>query len=170
MSEIIGSDELIAKLQRLSSQKQDEIMAIATHNAAKNVVQADAKFRAPVNRGDVRRGIKARKSQPNKTSSEVVSTSDHGGFVELGTGPKGAANHAGISPEINVSYRNSPWYVHESQIDVGPYKFPKRGEFYLMHGQAAQPYLYPALADNIDRVMHNIQRYVKRKLIEEVTK
>ena len=170
MPEIIGSSELIAKLQRLSSQKQDEIMATATHNAAKNVVQADAKLRVAVNKGDVRRGIEALKSQPTKTSSEVVSKSDHGGFVEFGTGPKGAANHSGISPEINVSYRDSPWYVHESQIDVGPYKFPQRGEFYIMNGQAAQPYLYPALADNTDRVTRNIQRFVRRKLIEEVTK
>lgn len=170
MPKIIGSDRLIAKFNKLSSQRQDEIIGTATHNAAKSVVQADAKLRAPANKGDLRRGIKARKGQPKKTSAEVVSTSDHGGFVELGAGPKGAESHDGISPNVSVSYRNSPWYVHESQIDVGPYNFPKRGEFYKMYGQAAQPYLYPALADNTDRVTTNIQRYVKRKLIEEVGK
>ncbi|HEM5164059.1 TPA: HK97 gp10 family phage protein, partial [Streptococcus suis] len=89
---------------------------------------------------------------------------------EFGTGPKGAANHAGISPNVSVSYRSTPWYVHESQIDVGPYRFQKIGEFYKMFGQVAQPYLYPALKDNEERVTKNINRYVKRKLVEEVSK
>ncbi|AML47505.1 HK97 gp10 family phage protein [Streptococcus suis] len=170
MSRLIGADRLISKLKRLSSQRQTEIIAKAVHNAAKNVVQADAKLRAPVNDGDLRAGIKVRMSKPGNPRAEVVSTSDHGGFVEFGTGPKGATNHAGISPEVSVSYRSTPWYVHESQIDAGPYRFPKIGEFYKMFGQVAQPYLYPALKDNEERVTKNINRYVKRKLIEEVSK
>ncbi|HFU4000460.1 TPA: HK97-gp10 family putative phage morphogenesis protein [Streptococcus suis] len=170
MSQLIGADELIDKLRRLSSQRQTEIMAKAIHNAAKNVVQADAKLRAPVNDGDLRTGIKVRMSKSGNPRAEVVSTSDHGGFVEFGTGPKGAANHAGISPNVSVSYRSAPWYVHESQIDVGPYRFQKIGEFYKMFGQVAQPYLYPALKDNEERVTKNINRYVKRKLVEEVSK
>ncbi|HEM3471345.1 HK97-gp10 family putative phage morphogenesis protein [Streptococcus suis] len=170
MSQLIGADQLISKLRRLSSQRQTEIMAKAIHNAAKNVVQADAKLRAPVNDDDLRTGIKVRMSKSGNPRAEVVSTSDHGAYVELGTGPKGAANHAGISPEVSVSYRSTPWYVHESQIDVGPYRFQKIGEFYKMFGQVAQPYLYPALKDNEERVTKNINRYVKRKLVEEVSK
>lgn len=170
MSQLIGADRLISKLRRLSSQRQTEIMAKAIHNAAKNVVQADAKLRAPANNGDLRAGIKVRMSKSGNPRAEIVSTSDHGGFVEFGTGPKGAANHAGISPNVSVSYRSTPWYVHESQIDTGPYRFQKIGEFYKMFGQVAQPYLYPALKDNEERVTKNINRFVKRKLIEEVSK
>lgn len=171
MSQLIGADDLIAKLQRLSSQRQVEITGRAVHNAAKNVVQADAKLRAPVNNDDLRPGIKVRMAKSDRAPrAEVVSTSDHGAYVEFGTGPKGAANHAGISPDVNVSYRSTPWYVHESQIEVGPYKFPKHGEFYKMYGQVAQPYLYPALKDNKKRVVANIGRYIKRKLAEEVSK
>ncbi|HEM6492399.1 TPA: HK97 gp10 family phage protein [Streptococcus suis] len=170
MSQLIGADQLISKLRRLSSQRQTEIMAKAIHNAAKNVVQADAKLRAPVNDDDLRTGIKVRMSKSGNPRAEVVSTSDHGAYVEFGTGPKGAANHAGISPEVSVSYRSTPWYVHESQIDVGAYRFQKIGEFYKMFGQVAQPYLYPALKDNEERVTKNINRYVKRKLVEEVSK
>lgn len=170
MSRLIGADRLIAKFRRLSGQQQTEIMAKAVHNAAKNVVQADAKLRAPANNGDLRAGIKVRMSKSGNPRAEVVSTSDHGGFVEFGTGPKGAANHAGISPNVSVSYRSTPWYVHESQIDVGPYRFQKIGEFYKMFGQVAQPYLYPALKDNEERVTKSINRFVKRKLIEEVSK
>lgn len=171
MSQLIGSERLIAKLQRLSSARQTEIVSKAVLNAAKNVVQKDAKLRAPVNVGDLRNGIKARLVKSNGTpTAEVVSTSDHGAYVEFGTGPKGAANHAGISPEVSVSYRSTPWYVHESQIKAGPYRFAKHGEFYKVYGQAAQPYLYPALKDNRERVTKVISRYVKRKLAEEVSK
>lgn len=170
MSQLIGADKLIAKLNRLSSKRQNEIVGRAVLNAAKNVVQADAKLRAPSNDGDLRIGIKARLLKDSTPKAEVVSTSDHGAYVEFGTGPKGAANHAGISPEVSVSYRSTPWYVHESQIDVGPYRFQKVGEFYKMYGQVAQPYLYPALKDNTERVTNNISKYVKRKLVEEVSK
>ncbi|WP_161944226.1 HK97 gp10 family phage protein, partial [Streptococcus suis] len=79
MSRLIGADRLISKLKRLSSQRQTEIIAKAVHNAAKNVVQADAKLRAPVNDGDLRAGIKVRMSKPGNPRAEVVSTSDHGG-------------------------------------------------------------------------------------------
>ncbi|MFI3128249.1 HK97-gp10 family putative phage morphogenesis protein [Streptococcus suis] len=170
MSRLIGADKLIAKFRRLSGQQQTEIMAKAVHNAAKNVVQADAKLRASANKGELREGIKVRMSKSGNPRAEVVSASDHGGFVEFGTGPKGAANHTGISPNVNVSYRSTPWYVHESQIDVGPYRFQKLGEFYKIFGQVAQPYLYPALKNNEERVTKNINRFVKRKLIEEVSK
>lgn len=170
MSQLVGADKLISKFKRLSSRHQTEIMGMAVHNAAKNVVQADAKLRAPVNGGDLRAGIKVRMSKSDNPRAEVVSTSDHGGFVEFGTGPKGAAHHAGIAPDVGVSYRNTPWYVHESQIEVGPYRFPKIGEFYKMYGQAAQPYLYPALKDNEERVAKNISNYIKRKLKEGISK
>ncbi|MDQ8821161.1 HK97 gp10 family phage protein [Streptococcus ruminantium] len=170
MSQLVGADKLISKFKCLSSRHQTEIMGMAVHNAAKNVVQADAKLRASVNEGDLRAGIKVRMSKSDKPKAEVASTSDHGGFVELGTGPKGAANHAGIAPDVGVSYRNTPWYVHESQIEVGPYRFQKNGEFYKMYGQAAQPYLYPALKDNEERVTKAISSYVRRKLKEGISK
>lgn len=170
MSLLAGADKLISKFKHLSSRHQTEIIGRAVHNAAKNVVQADAKLRALINDGDLRAGIKVRMSKSDNPKAEVVSTSDHGGFVEFGTGPKGAANHADIAPDVGVSYRNTPWYVHESQIEVGPYRFQKIGEFYKMYGQAAQPYLYPALKDNEERVTKNISSYVKRKLKEGIGK
>lgn len=171
MSYLVGEERLIRKLRKLSGPNQTEIVATAVYNASKNIVQADAKLRAPVNEGELRNGIKARKlNVSGNPKSEVASTSAHGGFVELGTGPEGAQNHSGISPEVSVSYRSTPWYVHESDIDVGPYKFQKMGEFYKIYGQAAQPYLYPALKDNRQKVKKHISNYVRRKLIEEVGK
>lgn len=170
MSELIGADRLIAKCRKLASkQVGDDIVRRAVLNACKNIVQAEAKLRAPANEGELRNSIKVRvKMEGDRVIGEVFTNSDHGAYVELGTGPKGQASHSGISPDVSVSYRSSPWFVHEDQINVGPYHFQKVGEFYKMYGQPAQPYLYPALKDNQERVSNNISNYVSRKLKEQI--
>nr|DAV19450.1 MAG TPA: putative tail component [Caudoviricetes sp.] len=170
MSDLIGADSLIAKCRKLASkQVGDDIVRRAVLNACKNVVQAEAKLRAPANEGELRNSIRVRaRIEGSRVIGEVFTNSDHGAYVELGTGPKGLANHSGISPEVSVSYRSTPWYVHEDQINVGPYHFAKRGEFYKMYGQPAQPYLYPALKDNQERVSSNISKYVSRKIKEQI--
>ncbi|PNK70764.1 hypothetical protein A6J84_000005 [Streptococcus sp. FDAARGOS_256] len=172
MSGLIGANSLIAKCRKLYGAKSNEIVGQAVLHAAKTVVQAEAKLRAPANEGELRNSrnsIRVRlKKTANKISGEVFTNSDHGAYVELGTGPNGQENHSGISPEVSVSYRSSPWYVHEDQINVGPYHFAKRGEFYKMYGQPAQPYLYPALKDNHDRVSRSVSKYVSRKIREQI--
>lgn len=170
MSELLGADRLIAKCRKLASkQVGDDIVRRAVLNSCKTVVQADAKLRAPANEGELRNSIKVRvKMDGDKVVGEVFTNLEHGVYVELGTGPKGQASHAGISPDVNVSYRSTPWFVHEDQIDVGPYHFQKMGEFYKMYGQPAQPYLYPALKENHDRISNNISKYVSRKIREQI--
>ena len=170
MSELLGADRLIAKCRKLASkQVGDDIVRRAVLNACKNIVQAEAKLRAPANEGELRNSIKVRvKMEGDRVIGEVFTNSDHGAYVELGTGPKGQASHSGISPDVSVSYRSSPWFVHEDQINVGPYHFQKVGEFYKMYGQPAQPYLYPALKDNQERVSNNISKYVSRKIKEQI--
>lgn len=170
MSELLGADRLIAKCRRLASKKTSEdIVLRAVHNAAIKVVQADAKRLAPGNNGELRNSIKTRvKMDGDKVIGEVYTNLHYAPYVEFGTGPKGQSSHSGISPEVSVSYRSSPWYVHEDQINVGPYHFQKIGEFYKMYGQPAQPYLYPALRDNQERVSKNISNYVRRKIREQL--
>ena len=169
MSELLGADRLIAKCRKLYGAKAADITRQAVLHASKTIVQADAKLRAPANEGELRNSIKVRvKMDGDKVIGEVYTNLHYAPYVELGTGPKGQASHAGISPDVNVSYRSSPWYVHEDQIDVGPYHFQKIGEFYKMYGQPAQPYLYPALKDNHDRISNNISKYVSRKIREQI--
>ena len=169
MSELRGADRLIAKCRKLSSKQVDDIVLKAVRNASKRVIQADAKKLAPVNNGELRNSIKTRvKVENGKAVGEVFTNLHYAPYVEFGTGPKGQASHSGISPEVSVSYRSSPWYVHEDQIDVGPYHFQKIGELYKMYGQPAQPFLYPALRDNKERVTKNISNYVIRKIREQI--
>nr|DAS75072.1 MAG TPA: putative tail component [Caudoviricetes sp.] len=170
MSELLGADSLIAKCRKLASkQAGEDIVLRAVHNAAKTVVQADAKLRAPANDGELRKRIRVRvKMEGDRVVGEVYTNLKYAPYVEFGTGPIGQANHLGISPEVSVTYKSNPWYVHEDQIDVGSYHFQKIGEFYKMYGQPAQPYLYPALKDNQERVSKNISNYVRRKIREQI--
>ncbi len=76
-------------------------------------------------------------------------------YVEFGTGPKGQKNHQGVSPDVPVTYQAEPWWIHESQVPPGTaerYHWfsiqTKEGKFYRVSGQAAQPYLYPAIKNN----------------------
>lgn len=169
MSELIGADSLIAKCRKLYGAKATDITSQAVLHASKTIVQADAKLRAPANGGELKNSIKARvKVEGDRVFGEVYTNLHYAPYVEFGTGPKGLANHSGISPDVNVSYRSSPWFVHEDQIDVGKYHFQKMGEFYKMYGQPAQPYLYPALKENHDRISNNISKYVSRKIREQI--
>jgi len=169
VSELLGADRLIAKCRKLYGTKAADITRQAVLHASKTIVQADAKLRAPSNEGELRNSIKARvKVEGDRVFGEVYTNLHYAPYVELGTGPKGLASHAGISPDVNVSYRSTPWFVHEDQIDVGKYHFQKMGEFYKMYGQPAQPFLYPALKDNHDRISRSISKYVSRKIREQI--
>lgn len=162
-----GANELIRKFQRLGNSQQAAQMAIGGVHQGAKLVQGEAKILAPANRGELRQAIKTRANlKENMAVGEVFVAVEHGIYVEFGTGPKGAASHSGISPEVSVSYRSTPWYVHESQIDVAPYHFAKRGEFYKIYGQPAQPYLYPALKDNEKKVQKIVANYVNKKIEE----
>lgn len=171
MSEIINADKLIAKLHRLSDSRTVTDIVLTAVNGGGKMVQGEARLLAPVNSGELRNEgiqVKAEAKSIGEAIAVVYVTKEYGIYVELGTGPVGQANHSGISSEISVSYRSTPWYVHESQIDVGPYHFQKVGEFYKMYGQPAQPYLYPALKNNEKRVSQYICTYVNKRIKEIV--
>ena len=85
-------------------------------------------------------------------------------YVEFGTGPKGQADHAGISPEVTPVYTQVPWWIHESQVDrrtAEKYRWfyinTPQGRFYQCTGQPAHPFLYPALHDNEDKILKNMK-------------
>lgn len=92
--------------------------------------------------------------------AEVYTNVSYAPYVELGTGPRGAANHAGISPNVTPVYTLEPWWIHESQVDrviAEMYRWPhidtSDGRFYKCSGQPARPFMYPALKENEDKVI-----------------
>lgn len=92
----------------------------------------------------------------------VYTDSPHAIYFEFGTGPIGRANHSGISPQVTPAYRDKPWTVSVAQAPgLSAYGFkPKKyfvngveEERYFLKGQPAHPFMYPALANNTDRVL-----------------
>lgn len=125
-------------------------------------VQSAAKMNVPVVTGDLRNNIymNAEKTDEGYFAEVYTPPGHYAAYVEMGTGRRGAANHAGISPNVTPAYRLDPWWIHESQLDPGvaeryhwPYIDTDQGRFYRCEGQPAQPFLYPALKDNEQRVL-----------------
>lgn len=90
-------------------------------------------------------------------------------YVEFGTGPVGERSHSGISPAVSPAYTQTPWWIHESQIDREDaerygwmYIDTEDGRFYRCSGQAAQPFLYPALKNREDAIMKNMADDVRK--------
>lgn len=165
---IIGQKELEAKLDKMSKADLRKGVAKAT-----SLVQSHAKAGCPVHDGELRESIYISFGEDEKESvrGTCYTNKKHGPFVEFGTGPKGQANHAGVSPDVAVAYSQAPWWIHESQIDKATaekYHFlaieTKDGVFYQCYGQAAQPYLYPALKNNEDEIVNIIADAVRRQL------
>lgn len=164
---IVGMEKLNDKLDKLSNLQIEKAMKEAVL-----LVQRDAKMLAPVEGGELRDSIFTDVSTDGKiTKGTCFTNKQYAMYVEFGTGPKGQAEHSGISPEINPVYSQSPWWIHESQIDKGlaeKYHWfhldTENGRFYLCYGQAAQPFMYPALKDNKEHIRKIFANQVKRAI------
>lgn len=102
-----------------------------------------------------------------ENEAEIFTGKEYAAYVEFGTGPKGAANHEGISPEVSPAYSPQGWWIHESMIPPGTAERygwikvqTKDGVFYKTEGSAAHPYLYPALKDNEEAIVELIKKEI----------
>lgn len=141
-------------------------------NQATRLVENEAKQRCPVNFGALSNSIQSTIEKREGSTYGVVGTSEsYAPFVEFGTGTKGAENHAGISPYVDVSYGSAPWYIPVEKVH-GAEKYPlwkrvknKEGqEFFVSYGQPAHPFLYPALKDNKEKIIELARNSVKKAL------
>ena len=135
-------------------------------------VQTAAKLMAPADSGYLRNSIFLDVGGTDDgTEATVYTNVQYAPYVEFGTGPKGAANHAGISPEVTPAYTMEPWWIHESQIDPAVaerygwfYIDTEEGRFYRCDGQPAQPFMYPALHDNQKEVIDILRKGIKEAI------
>lgn len=163
---ILGEKELLERLEKLTLVDLNR----AAGKAIKKV-QAEAKRLCPVNHGELRDSIYTKTEWEGDTVCATCYTNKkYGPYVEFGTGPKGQENHAGISPNVAVAYSQSPWWIHESQIDVREaemyhwfYIDTPDGRFYQCTGQAAHPFMYPALKNQEEDIIEIFTDEVKRK-------
>lgn len=152
MAETIkGMDSLMRKLDGLGG----NVMGALTEsvNITTLAAEASARANAPASKygqadsggsgslkgsitHEVKRGI-------GSVEGRVYTNNSHAAYVEFGTGPVGAANHAGISPNVPVSYTGRKYWVYP--LTIGGKK-----TFRVTSGQPARPYLYPAAVEHKD--------------------
>ena len=114
-------------------------------NRAGLIVENEAKMRCPVGKTGLLRNSIQHKIYNNNEC--IVGTNvEYAPYVEFGTG-KYAANGDG---------RQTPWVYRTAD-----------GEFYWTEGQEPQPYLQPALEENLERVKREILTTVKESLFKE---
>ena len=129
-------------------------------------VQGAARMLAPADSGYLRNNIFLSVQEDDSGMEATVYTNvQYAPYVEFGTGPRGAQNHNGISPNVTVAYTMEPWWIHESQIDPAVaeryhwmYIDTEDGRFYKCEGQPAQPFMYPALHDNTQTILDILKR------------
>lgn len=110
-----------------------------------------------------------------KTKGRVVTNHEYAAYVEFGTGPIGASS-GGVASKLagKISYKSEGWYIPASEIEPAVaeqyhFKLVTIGgeDFYYSTGQAAQPYLYPAVVGK-ERNLANIIRYEINKEIKRI--
>ena len=127
-----GVQSLMRKFNELGS--MEPIVKKAVKKQAE-IVRAVAVRLCPVDTGELRGSIYSKVEQDaGSTIGTVYTNKQYAAYVEFGTGPVGQANHVGISPEVAVSYSQEGWAYQDDD-----------GEFHYTNGQAAQPFMYPAL-------------------------
>lgn len=169
-----GSKELLYKLASLEESIANDIVLKAVKRADL-MVQEQARLLCPFETRNLRRSILTKETLKNsKVIGSVYTNLDYAQYVEFGTGPKGNNNHEGISPNITPRYSLTGWMIpvgHISQSDAEKYHFipvEKNGViigWYTM-GQAAKPFLYPALKNNEDIIRNSISKYIQKSLRE----
>ena len=135
--EIKGLDSLLKKLDSLNGNVKN-----AVYRGLEQVIEfADGEAKANKPYGSIM--IQAEtKMTADGAEGKVFTNTPHAAYVEFGTGPKGQANHSGVSPKIPVTYTRHPW-VYKSE-DYG---------WVTTSGQPAKPYLYPAAKATEPRVL-----------------
>jgi len=171
---IRGADRLNRRLSGMEDAGSVEVTMRVVGEATK-MVQGHAKLLCSSDTGELRRNIYTDVECRDGVVYGVCYTNKaYAVYVELGTGPRGEADHDGISPAINPVYAQSPWWIHESQIDKEAaekygwfYIDTPDGRFYQCSGQAAQPYLYPALKDHegdaTEMIRDGIREEIRRR-------
>lgn len=153
------ADELDKKLKQLA-----EIDMKRAVGEVIQIVRLAATLNCPIDTGELQQDIAADvEGDSIRAIGTCWTNKAYAPYVEFGTGPKGQADHAGISPDVTPVYTQSPWWIHESQVDrrvAEKYRWfyidTPEGRFYQCTGQPAHLFMYPALHDNEDKILSNM--------------
>ncbi len=148
--EIKNVDRLIKKLTRVSNVDLRKPISEATL-----IVEAQAKALAPVDTGNLKGSIHPDvQVKGKKVIGRVYSALEYALYVEFGTGAKGNGTYPYAIEGFNLTYRDGAWCYS-----------PDGGKtFIYTKGQEAQPFMYPALQLNKDKIKRKINESMKDTL------
>lgn len=152
-AEIQGLDDVLAMLENLEAESIIKAARKGLQDGLQDI-RSEAQMLCPVDTGQLRNSIKTRtKIKGGELVGEVYTAAEHARYVELGTGPRGEANHAGIDPEIaaKVTYSPKGWTYKD-----------KNGEYRGTRGMPARPFLYPAFKSQKGNAYRKMARAVIR--------
>lgn len=139
-----GANELFRTLRAIDAVLDNPEQVLGK---AAETIRSGCVLECPVNDDELRnKGIKTR---VEGDKGYVYTTLPYAQYVEFGTGRKGAADHAGISPYVHPSYTMEPWWIPEDKLSESAIKHyhwvvievdGKR--YYRSDGQPAQPFMY----------------------------
>lgn len=120
-----GAEEILERLEKLQdTEKFEKAVGLACA-----LVEASAKEKAPVKKGELRRSIT---SKVDGLEGIVYSPLEYAPYVEYGTGL--FAEDGGRS--------DVPWHYQD-----------EKGEWHSTSGQQPQPFMRPALDENRDEIL-----------------
>ncbi|GHU76927.1 hypothetical protein FACS1894188_10220 [Clostridia bacterium] len=149
-------NELIQRVTALGGNIENALKIGLLKAGAK--VQADAKNNCPMTAtGRLKNSIVT--SYSNDTATRIhyiiVGTNvNYAPYVEYGTGPVGAASQKDAPPNMNLTYRSTPWVFKDEDTD----------KFIFTRGQPAKPFLYPAFKNNQNAVKNIIKEELRKAL------
>lgn len=142
---IVNLSSLMNKLNKLGVNAHKEVKK----SMAKNIklVQGEAKTLCPVDSGDLRQSIYTKTEVGSTSIMGIVYTNmKYAAYQEFGTGQAGASSPSPPKSPENLAYRED-W-----------------------QGIPAQPYMYPALKNNEDKVVKNIKGDLKTAIRKAIRK
>ena len=130
MSHITGVDDLKITMKDMSNMDNPLEQSIRKWT---EYVRGEAVDLCPVKTGELQQSIKATVDKSPQPTGIVYTNKSYAPYVEFGTGRRGEATSDKTSPAVPVAYST------------------------YINGQEAQPFLYPALNNNQDRILKGIR-------------
>jgi len=138
MSYIKGLSDLRKSMQAISD--TDKALEKSVQKWTE-YVRGEAVDLCPVDTGELQQSIRATtEGRGNAVQGIVYTEKEYAAYVEFGTGKRGEASQADTSPDVQVTYSH------------------------LIDGQPAQPYMYPALNNNVNRIMKGIREDLQKAM------
>lgn len=171
MSSIEGLDEVFDALDGM----KEEILLAALQGLREGMklTVAEAKTLCLGDTGGLRNSITdMAEIDGDKIDAQVVATAEHAVYVEMGTGPKGEANHAGISPNAKPTYKMDGRTIKRVSKKGKPYEYHVNGWFYTdpksntvkyTEGQPARPFMYPAFKLTKDALIAKVKAAINNR-------